>query len=251
MRFRRPLLLITLGVLSCGGREDAGDGTGGTTPADAGGGAEPYLEGLRTPPGTRISRSRFEPRPSECATDSECSESSAGAACTTLEGSYRVCVPVARVATAPSSNPSADECDSTRPCAAGSCFEALVLPSGQCGLGGASVQNACLADTCQSDCDCAGGICGPAGLTSNESISGGGVRQCFRADCRDDADCSLEQGGVCAFVPSSCGSPIVGRGFRPAQMACVYPGGCLRDSDCGDGACIIVDGTAVCLSAQN
>lgn len=240
-------------MIACGGREgSSGDGRpDGMTAGDAGGDPDHYLEGLRLPPGARISRSRFQPRSSECETDDECTSAGTGKTCAAVSQGYRVCVPEARLATAPSSDPAVDECDSTRPCGVGACYEAVRYPSGQCGLGGASQQNACLADTCQADDDCGDGICGPAGLTSDEWVDGGGVRQCFRADCRGDADCTLEALGVCALVAHSCGSAIVGPGFRPAQMACVYPGGCLSDSDCGGASCSIVDGTAVCLAAQD
>ena len=248
--------LAVLGVvfttfIACGGRDSASGGGPPGAGVDAGTDAGPYLAALRLPPGTRISRTGLEPPAGGCDAADECGVAGAGATCAALSGGYRVCVPEARVATEPSVNPTVDECDATRPCGVGACYAALRFPSGQCGLGGAGEQNICLADACQSDADCAGGICGPSGLTSNELHAGGGARECFRAGCRDDADCRLEAGGVCAFVASSCGRPLVGSGFRSAQLACVYPGGCVTDSDCGGASCSIVDGTAVCLAPQN
>lgn len=252
MHLRSGVLGVVLTtVIGCGGHDGGGESRGGGTPVDAGADAAPYLAGLRVPAGTRISRTRFEPAAGDCEGASDCAVAGAEAACTALSSGYRVCVPEARLATEPSASPTVDACDATRPCGVGACYEALRFPSGQCGLGGAGEQNLCLADACQSDDDCPGGICGPSGLTSNELHVGGGARECFRADCLSDADCRLEAGGVCAFVADSCGSPLVGRGFRSAQMACVYPGGCHRDSECGGGACSIVDGTAVCLAPQD
>src|SRR6187431_854863 len=93
---------VALGVLSsCGGREASGDRRDGMTSPDAGEDTIPYLEGLRLPPGARISRSHFQPPRSECEAASECAVAGSVGTCTAISGRYRVCVPEVRVATAP------------------------------------------------------------------------------------------------------------------------------------------------------
>lgn len=249
--------LFSLGILglgtglgvACGGRGESG-ATGPSnemSSPDAGNPRGEGFEELTAPPGTRIIVTELEPQVTECQTDLDCAGTGAAASCAALSSSYRVCVPEAPVATAPSSNPTGDECDSTRPCTVGACYQATLFASGQCGLGGASLQNACRSDSCDDDADCGAGLCGPPGVSSEEFEAGGAIRQCFAADCREDADCALVSGGVCALVASSCGGPGLGKMFRPAQLACVYPGGCARDADCMNGVCSILEGTAVCL----
>jgi hypothetical protein len=253
-----PTIAVVL-VVACGGRESAGghrsidDMSGGAdasaAPPDTDASSDPAQS---LPEGYRIASSGLEPPTSECVTASDCPAIGAtGARCEEIVRGYRICIADAAEATQPGTDPSADQCDATRPCEVGTCFETTVYASGQCGFGGASVHNACRSDSCSSDAECPGGFCGPSGLTSDEFTEGGAVRQCFKADCRSDADCTKRVGGVCAWVRDSCAPaqrPITE--FRPAQLACVYAGGCVAGSDCRQGRCTVVDGAAVCIESD-
>jgi hypothetical protein len=245
-----PQILTAL-LLACGGRErnptlaSAGDASVSTIDRTMDSGAP--SRGL--PAGYAVAPSGLAAPGDECQTAGDCPVFGAGRArCVELVSGYRTCVNDVQVATVPSDYPSVDQCDATRPCALGACYATTVYASGQCGLGGASVQNRCQSDACSTDADCSGGVCGPPGLTSDALIEGGGVRQCLEADCRSNADCTEQAGGVCALVAGSCGpGESSSNEFRPAQLACVYAGGCVRASDCPKGACTIVAGSARCL----
>jgi len=51
-------------------------------------------------------------------------------------------------------------------------------------------------------------------------------RGCLAAYCKTDADCGAAPGGACRLIANPC-CPA------PQGLACVYPGGCTKDSDCG------------------
>jgi hypothetical protein len=161
---------------------------------------------------------------------------------------FRICVVRDVVATQPATGGGPHECDGAHPCAQGRCYAILAFPSGVCGLGGASPGNLCLADQCASDADCAGGeICGPAGLSSDSSESGGAARECFKASCHGNADCTARPGGVCAFVAGHCARYVT---FVRGEVACIYPDGCASSADCCGGTCgtcQVVDGEGVCV----
>jgi hypothetical protein len=202
-----------------------------------------------SPDSDAIVPSGLEPRAGECETAADCPVSAAAAVqCLELPGGYRVCVNDFQEATLPSANGAADQCDAAHPCSAGACYETLVYPSGQCGLGGASIQNTCREDECSTEGDCPSGICGPPGLTSSSSVEWGATRQCFPADCRSNDDCTKAAGGICSLIAGSCSRSLpLSDAFLPARLACVYADGCVRNSDCPRGVCTVVDGSAVCI----
>ena len=124
----------------------------------------------------------------------------------------------------------------SHPCATGSCYRVVYMPTGACGAGGATEQNRCRSDVCNSDADCPGGVCGPRGYSDENYIQGGFIRECIPAQCRSDAECNAESGGVCALIRQGC-EPRDHPGYlyRPTQLACIYPDGCARDQDCPTG----------------
>jgi hypothetical protein len=223
-------------VASCG----SGSGLTVTTPDGGSPDAAPPASGL--PDGGHIVPSGTVPKTTDCETDADCPSHS----CVPLiPNGFRICVERGVEATAPSAIPG--QCDSSRPCPSGKCYQGFFYPSGICGLGGVSPENVCRVDECASDAACANGLCGPAGLTSDSSVSGGGIRECFHAACRSNADCSAHAGGVCGLISGFCAAP---HDFVRAQVACVYPGGCFAASDCCNGACgtcQVVNGAGVCV----
>jgi hypothetical protein len=232
-------------LLACGGRE-GNAAIDATSPA--GDASVPGMESALLPAGYEVFPSGLVAPSGECQTAGDCPVSGDAVAQCEQVGGYRICVDAVHEATLPSAYPDVDQCDARRPCTTGACYATIVYGSGNCGLGGASVINECQSDACSSDADCPGGVCGPAGLTSDASVEGGGIRQCFKADCRSNADCTRHAGGVCALVAGWCAqgqSPFTA--FRPAQLACVYDGGCRRTADCPRGECTVIEGSALCV----
>jgi len=227
---RHVLPLLPLLHAGCGGRENGASPSpsdGDAMTQDVGDAAPSSDATSALPDGSHIVPSGIVTKAAECQSPADCPSPNTDAICAdVVPGGYRVCVSHAPVADKPSVNPSGDQCDGTRPCASGTCYEAAQYPSGQCGLGGVSIQNLCRSDGCSSDADCPGGICGPQGLTSENNVSGGYVRQCFHADCHSNADCAEHAQGVCAFVAGGCPTTLGFHMFHPAQLACVYPDGC-------------------------
>jgi hypothetical protein len=217
-----------------GGRTDRGD------------------SGADLPPGSRIVPTGLQPRSSECTQSSDCppSGSDVPVCSEVIPGGYRVCLYRPPEATHASTEPNQDECDATRPCATGKCYEVLRFSSGLCGLGGAAAYNACRSDACSADSECPNGFCGPPGLSSDSIVRRDWVRQCFQANCQTNDDCTQHAGGVCTLVSESCSHSDTGRLkglFHPARLACVYPDGCGRESDCPEGSCMVIDGSASCV----
>jgi hypothetical protein len=254
-------------IAACGGRENGStnvtqDGPGNVAEGgvanvvDDGGAGGSTSDGAASsdvasalPEGGHVVPSGIATKSGECQVSTDCTLTNSGEPhCVEIvPGGYRICVYQAPVVTTPSMNPT-DQCDGMRPCASGACYQGLEFPSGQCGLGGASVQNLCRSDSCSSDADCSDGICGPRGLVSDDNVSGGYVRQCFHADCRANADCTAHPQGVCAVVAGYCPSTLGFRRYHPAQLACVYPDGCFSNSDCKHGSCVVVGGAGVCVT---
>jgi hypothetical protein len=174
-----------------------------------------------------------------------------GTACATVAGAYRVCTVQAPVATAASAFPSLDECGPSRACTSGNCYQLLTFSTGHCGAASPVLKNVCRSDSCASDADCAamGGVCGPRGFSSEDKVEGGAIRQCLKAACKSNAECTAQTGGMCALVQGGC-VPAAGgtQTFAPAQLACVYPNGCTSYSDCpGQSSCQVLNGKGVCV----
>jgi hypothetical protein len=252
-----PFLALLLG---CGGRDTGSspspsDGVVGDSsasdamaPSDA---VAPNDATSALPDGGHIVPSGISTKAGDCQSSADCTVGNSGnpQCAEVIPGGYRVCVYQAPIVTTTSMNP-IDQCDGTRPCASGACYAALQYPSGQCGLGGVSPRNMCLSDKCASDSDCPDGICGPRGLTSDNNVTGGFVRQCLQADCHLNADCKAHPQGVCALVAGGCPNTPGFRLFHPAQLACVYPDGCFSNADCKQGSCMVIGGSAVCVAPQ-
>jgi hypothetical protein len=113
----------------------------------------------------------------------------------------------------------------------------------------------CRSDSCASDADCPGGVCGPRGFASENLVSGGAIRQCIKADCKSSAECTAKQNGMCALVQPGCVETNAqgAQSFYPAQLACVYSDGCTNNSNCPNTAgsssnCKLVNGVGLCVS---
>lgn len=249
---RTVVVVVLTSFAACGGRE------GGATPIANDGGADdtapsdgsaPRDATSALPDGSQIIPSGIGTKAGECQAPADCTLGNSGdpQCAEVFPGGYRVCVYQTPVAIKPSMNPAGDQCDGTRPCTSGTCYEVQQFPSGVCGLGGVSIQNLCRSDGCSSDADCSDGICSPRGLTSENNVSGGFVRQCFHADCRSNTDCTAHPQGVCALVAGGCPNTPGFRPFHPSQLACVYPDGCFSNADCGQGSCMVVAGSGVCV----
>lgn len=141
-------------------------------------------------------------------------------------GGYQVCITLPPEATT-CTDPMTDQCCTSADCASkggGSCYAAMYLQF--CG-GAQLLSNMCVKDGCMSDADCAGfgepAICAPAGAFNEAK------RQCFVAYCKTDADCTAKPGGACVVVGNNncCKLPA------PSGLACVYPGDCIQNGDCG------------------
>jgi hypothetical protein len=168
-----------------------------------------------------------------------------GATCVRFgESGPGACVtPTAAVTACTGSNPR-NQCCATSDCAAGSCLSVATQPVQCSSTAGVDVYNACVADGCAADSDCATGqLCTPVGF--------GLARACIAASCRSDADCTAEAGGACVVLELGCCTPqIGGNTFRSTQLACAYPSdGCQKDTDCPGGFCTINGGRASCSTA--
>jgi len=174
-----------------------------------------------------------------CQSGGDCAS---GAACVRFgDNGPGTCVtPTAAVTSCPGSNPR-NQCCATSDCAAGSCFSVTSQPVQCSSTAGVDVYNACVADGCAADADCATGqLCTPPGF--------GLARSCIAAGCRSDADCTAQAGGACVLLELGCCTPrIGGNTFRSTQLACAYPSdGCQKDADCPGGFCTISGGRASC-----
>jgi hypothetical protein len=162
----------------------------------------------------------------DCMTDADCGS---GACAPVTPGGYRVCLEMPPEATScsPPLN-GTTQCCKSADCKQGKCYSTKSVP--RC-AGPAQIYNECAVDTCTSDAQCANElfppICIPAGAF------GYPTRTCFAAYCHTDADCTAQPCGVCAPITGPCCS-------FPAGLACVYPGGCTKNADCGPNkACMI------------
>jgi len=147
-----------------------------------------------------------------------------------------------------------DECCMTSDCSEGECLWADPVQGDKvCGEPVSEGHNVCVANECEADADCPGGIC-----TSSSTF---GVQQCMPAACTNDADCTARFGGACRHIYGGCcrvGEPGSGGcevceaelpgPFRSSAVACIYPDdGCRYDGDCPAGSqCTIVGGVAAC-----
>jgi hypothetical protein len=229
---------------ACGdeGGDDGGGNTAGT--AGAGGGGSVGL-----PPGVQVVGSNLvTPLAGECMSPANC-VGGTGMGCAAVPSGYRVCTFQTAQATMPSAIPSADQCDASRPCEAGGCFNIQVFPNGVCDTGRPSSYNVCRDNQCTMDSDCpTGSICGPAGFSATEEYAGGTIRQCLLASCTSNSDCRA--GGVCSVVQAGCDLPAADntQAYLPPQMACVYANGCTSTSNCPNGAvCKVIGNEGVCI----
>jgi len=176
-----------------------------------------------------------------CQSNADCSEH---ATCLQFGGGGPTAceIPPVAVTSCPGSNPR-NQCCATSDCAAGSCFTIETQPVQCSSTAGVDVYNACIADGCAGDGDCATGqLCTPVGYSL--------ARSCIAAGCRSDADCTAESGGVCVLLELGCCTPqIGGNTFRKTQLACAYPSnGCQIDADCPGGFCTVTGGRASCAT---
>jgi hypothetical protein len=227
-RFSSYSLAVTVSFLSvaaCTTSVVQGTGGGGT----AGSGAGTSSTGSSTSSGSVST--------GDCTTDAQCP----GGTCAEITpGGYRICLqpPVEITSCSSPAAPNNQCCTSTDCTNGGKCYSSSSF--GQCGGPAMEVYNECLKDQCETDADCLGGgsdvqeICAPAGAFGNP------VRSCFPTYCV--AGCTAKPGGVCAPVSQPCCS-------TPGGLACVYPGGCAKDADCGEGNTCEIDittGTGQC-----
>jgi hypothetical protein len=217
---------------ACGGNVAVdGTGTGGKT--GAGGSSSSSSSststsgtGTSTGTGTGTSSGTSGGAPlCDCKSAADC----AGKPCVALTpGGYMVCEAPPPEATkcAPPGTLPMDQCCASADCKTGKCYLSTSLP--QCSGPAMATYNECVSDACATDADCKNGtlpqICTPAGAF------GFATRQCLAAYCHTDADCGAKAGGHCATVSQPCCS-------TPGGLACVYPGGCQKDTDCAsDGS---------------
>jgi hypothetical protein len=157
----------------------------------------------------------------DCKTDADC-----GAPCAPITpGGYLVCLgtpPEATSCSAPT-NGGQNQCCTSADCKKGKCYSTSVFP--YCGGPPKQIYNACVTDQCTSDADCPPSpqlgpqICTPSGF------NGVPVRSCFTAYCHTDADCTAHPCGACMLITGPCCN-------FPVGLACVYPGGCTKNTDC-------------------
>jgi hypothetical protein len=230
-------LVVVLGLAvgcSQSGADASPDGAGGDSGRDA---ATPSPDGAGGDSGTDAA-TRFAVH-GGCESDGDCP---AGATCARFGASGPgACVtPSAQVTSCTGSNPR-NQCCATADCAAGSCFSVTSQPVQCSSTAGVDGYNACVADACAGDADCAAQqLCTPLGY--------GLARTCIDAGCRSDADCSAESGGACVLLELGCCEPrIGGNTLRKTQLACAYPSnGCQTDADCPGGSCTVTAGRASC-----
>lgn len=206
-RILPPLALAALSGLlaACSGNVQIGSGGGG-----AGGGTSTTGTTTTTSSGGSLPTG-------DCQAQSDCG----GAECAPLTpGGYKVCLQLPPEATGcdVGGNPP-DQCCGSADCPEGKCYSSMDVPL--CG-GVQPLYNECVVDECQSDGDCKLGVpalCVPAGAY-------GPMRRCVVAYCKTNADCLAEPGGYCAPIENPCCQ-------IPLAVACVYPGGCHEQADCG------------------
>ncbi len=163
--------------------------------------------------------------PGSCSGDSDCP----GGSCAVIgSAGPRVCVaPPPPQATQCHSGVGPDQCCTSKDCKTGGCYDSAKLPS--CGGPAMALGNRCYADECSGD---AGGCVGEGtGIANWVCLPAGAFgfpqRRCLRTWCRLDSDCGASPGGACRTMSDGC------CGF-PMSLACVYPGGCTKDADCGN-----------------
>jgi hypothetical protein len=197
---------------------------------------------------SRVVASANPPEPGECISGGECMSMTPGAAaCATVAGAYRVCTYQPPVAMGSSMNAAADECNATKACADGTCYPVLAFAGGLCGNAPPIQRNACRKDGCASDADCPGGACGPRGLTVDENILGGAIRECIKASCKSNADCTAQANGMCALIQATCS----GSTYIAPEFACVYPSGCTGNENCPTNTasiCRVIGGVGTCVT---
>lgn len=233
--------------VGCGGGDsDDSDGGGSTGGSSSNGGSGGGGGGQALP--SRVVAAADAPETGECISAGECRNGIGTPACATVAGAYQVCTYQPAVATAASMYPTADECSDSKPCPAGSsCFPVLAFANGLCGNAQPIQRNACRKDGCASDADCPGGVCGPRGLTVDEQILGGAIRECITASCKSNADCTAQANGMCALVQATCS----GSTYLPPELACVYPNGCTGPENCprtGGTICRVLNGVGSCVA---
>jgi hypothetical protein len=225
------VLVSSLGVSACGGNVVHGTGASGT--GGAGGTGTTTTTGTTTSTTTVISRG-------DCTSDAQCGN---GQCVELTPGGYKVCThfpPEATMCTG-GTGPMVDQCCTSADCKnGGKCYSTTNLPF--CGGPAVQVYNMCVTDQCTDDASCTGSganrICVPAGSV------GSPARSCFTAYCHTDAECTAQPGGACVVVRASCCN-------LPAGLGCVYPGGCTKDEDCGQGNSCHLDaatGTGKCAA---
>lgn len=200
--------ILSLGALSaCGGGVDSGTGgTSTTTSSSSGGGGT----GGTVPAG-------------DCESDADCDGGKCGEV---TPGGYAICLrlpPEATMCHAPGGPIDDLCCDSSECTGGGKCYSSYDVP--YCGGAAPAEYNACFGDACTNDGDCQGAgvtqICAPPGAFGQPA------RACVVAYCKTDADCTARAGGRCAPIAAPCCA-------TPAGLACVYPGGCKDQDDCGN-----------------
>jgi len=230
---RSSALVLALLLVACAGDSEGIGGSGGaggatsssSTSAAGGGGAT----------GGGGEGGAFEIPTGDCVTSADCG----GAPCLELvPGGFDVCDATPQEVTeciGPKGDD--DECCDSSECAGATCYASGDLP--YCGGAMPIPRNRCIGDECGADLDCAGGatdaICAPAGAFGQPG------RACVQAYCRTNADCTDEPNGYCAPILNPCCNSVLG-------LACVYPSGCRRDSDCANGHCDLdtATGRGVC-----
>jgi hypothetical protein len=239
--------------VGCGGGDsddsDGGGATGGSNGNGGSGAASSGSGGSSQALPSRVVASANPPEARECISAGECNGGPPGTpACDTVAGGYNVCTHQPAPATGASMNAAADECNATKPCAAGStCYPVLAYAGGLCGNAPPVQRNACRKDGCTSDADCPGGVCGPRGLTVDEDILGGAIRECIKASCKSNADCTAQANGICALVQGTC----AGSTFLAPELACVYPNGCTGNENCPTNTaviCRVLNGVGSCVT---
>jgi hypothetical protein len=222
-----------------GGDAGSGAGAGGNAGAGTGGGGAGG-DGNAGTSGTGA----FTPDQG-CRSDGNCAGHRRGGTCFRFEGDGPgVCGRSIEPVTECTVDTPSNDCCSSDECGGARCFAVLREPVQCSSTGGFDVANQCVRDTCQSDDDCAEGLCSPEGL--------GIGRACVPAACRSDADCKAEAGGVCAYFElGCCTTELGGAPARSPEIACVYPSsGCQADTDCPNGEhCVIRNGRAECSSS--
>jgi hypothetical protein len=237
---RYALAIAGVWLLGCSGQADEGSSTSGGG-GGAGSSAGNAGDGGSPSGGTAGTRS-FTPDPG-CRSSSDCPESNPPSSCFRFGDGPGVCRRPSEPVSVCEPHSLENECCPGSDCSEGQCFTIATQPLQCSSTAGVDQQNVCVVDECDSDADCAGGFCTPAGFAPG--------RSCVTAACSRDADCSAEPGGACALLAlGCCGYRIGGGPERDASIACVYPSdGCQLDSDCASGEyCVVRAGRARCVA---